>query len=135
MDEQIKIPLDLTQKAQNAIDLLFNKLSGVNALLVASVDGFPIAYRAIIDVDANKVAAMASSFSALGVVVADESHIGSKKVVTLEAEDGYVILLDISHIDFPMVLSITASKNTVLAQTLYLARETIKEIQSTTSSL
>ena len=69
------------------------------------------------------------------MVVADESHIGSKKVVTLEAEDGYVILLDISHIDFPMVLSITASKNTVLAQTLYLARETIKEIQSTTSSL
>ncbi len=135
MDEQIKIPLELTQKAQNAIDLLFNKLSGVNALLIASVDGFPIAYRAIIDVDANKVAAMASSFSALGVVVADESHIGSKKVVTLEAEDGYVILLDISHIDFPMVLSITASKNTVLAQTLYLARETIKEIQSTTSSL
>lgn len=135
MDEQIKIPLELAQKAQNAIDLLFNKLSGVNALLVASVDGFPIAYRAIIDVDANKVAAMASSFSALGVVVADESHIGSKKVVTLEAEDGYVILLDISHIDFPMVLSITASKNTVLAQTLYLARETIKEIQSTTSSL
>ena len=135
MDEQIKIPLELSQKAQNAIDLLFNKLSGVNALLIASVDGFPIAYRAIIDVDANKVAAMASSFSALGVVVADESHIGSKKVVTLEAEDGYVILLDISHIDFPMVLSITASKNTVLAQTLYLARETIKEIQSTTSSL
>ncbi len=135
MDEQIKIPLELAQKAQSAIDLLFNKLSGVNALLVASVDGFPIAYRAIIDVDANKVAAMASSFSALGVVVADESHIGSKKVVTLEAEDGYVILLDISHIDFPMVLSITASKNTVLAQTLYLARETIKEIQSTTSSL
>ena len=135
MDEQIKIPLELAQKAQNAIDLLFNKLSGVNALLVASVDGFPIAYRAIIDVDANKVAAMASSFSALGVVVADESHIGSKKVVTLEAEDGYVILLDISHIDFPMVLSITASKNTVLAQTLYLARETIKEIQSTTASL
>ena len=125
----------MAQKAQSAIDLLFNKLSGVNALLVASVDGFPIAYRAIIDVDANKVAAMASSFSALGVVVADESHIGSKKVVTLEAEDGYVILLDISHIDFPMVLSITASKNTVLAQTLYLARETIKEIQSTTSSL
>ena len=135
MDEQIKTPLELAQKAQNAIDLLFNKLSGVNALLVASVDGFPIAYRAIIDVDANKVAAMASSFSALGVVVADESHIGSKKVVTLEAEDGYVILLDISHIDFPMVLSITASKNTVLEQTLYLARETIKEIQSTTSSL
>ena len=135
MDEQIKIPLELAQKAQSAIDLLFNKLSGVNALLVASVDGFPIAYRAIIDVDANKVAAMASSFSALGVVVADESHIGSKKVVTLEAEDGYVILLDISDIDFPMVLSITASKNTVLAQTLYLARETIKEIQSTTSSL
>ena len=135
MNEQIKIPLELAQKAQSAIDLLFNKLSGVNALLVASVDGFPIAYRAIIDVDANKVAAMASSFSALGVVVADESHIGSKKVVTLEAEDGYVILLDISHIDFPMVLSITASKNTVLAQTLYLARETIKEIQSTTSSL
>ena len=135
MDEQIKIPLELAQKAQNAIDLLFNKLSGVNALLVASVDGFPIAYRAIIDVDANKVAAMASSFSALGVVVADESHNGSKKVVTLEPEDGYVILLDISHIDFPMVLSITASKNTVLAQTLYLARETIKEIQSTTSSL
>lgn len=129
MDEQVKIPTELALSAQQAIDTLFNKLSGVKALVVASVDGFSVASRAIIDVDANKVAAMASSFSALGVVVAEESHIGAKKVVTLEAESGYVILLDIARADFPMVLSITASSDTVLAQTLYLARETIAHLQ------
>lgn len=129
MDEQVKIPAELALSAQQAIDTLFNKLSGVKALVVASVDGFSVASRAIIDVDANKVAAMASSFSALGVVVAEESHIGAKKVVTLEAESGYVILLDIARADFPMVLSITASSDTVLAQTLYLARETIAHLQ------
>jgi hypothetical protein len=130
MDEQVNIPAELAQRAQNAIDILFNKLSGVKALVVASVDGFSLASRAIIDLDANKVAAMASSFSALGVVVAEESHMGAKKVVTLEAEDGYVILLDIARADFPMVLSITASRDTVLAQTLYLARETIAQMQA-----
>jgi hypothetical protein len=114
---------------QNAIDVLFTKLSGVQALVVASIDGFAVASRAIIEVDANKVAAMASSFSALGVVVAEESHIGAKKIVTLEAQDGYVILLDIARTDFPMVLSITASSNTVLAHTLYLAREALAQIQ------
>ena len=97
---------------------------------MASIDGFAVASRAVIDVDANKVAAMASSFSALGVVVAEESHIGLKKIVTLEAQNGYVILLDIPRNDFPMVLSISASSDTVLAQTLYLARETIAQIQS-----
>ena len=130
MDEQVNISPALVHSAQNAIDSLFSKLSGVKALVVASVDGFAVASRAVIDVDANKVAAMASSFSALGVVVAEESHIGLKKIVTLEAQNGYVILLDIPRNDFPMVLSISASSDTVLAQTLYLARETIAQIQS-----
>lgn len=130
MHEQVKIPAELAPKAQQVIDTLFNKLSGVKALVVASIDGFSVASRAITDVDANKIAAMASSFSALGVVVAEESHIGAKRVVTLEAESGYVILLDIPRTDFPMVLSITASSDTVLAQTLYLARESIAQIQS-----
>ena len=130
MDEQIKIPPALAQSAQTAIDSLFGKLAGVKALVVASIDGFSVASRASIELDANKVAAMASSFSALGVVVAEESHMGAKKVVTLEAESGYVILLDIARADLPMVLSITASSDTVLAQTLYLARETIAAIQA-----
>jgi hypothetical protein len=129
MDEQVNIPSALSESVQNAIDVLFTKLSGVQALVVASIDGFAVASRAIIEVDANKVAAMASSFSALGVVVAEESHIGAKKIVTLEAQDGYVILLDIARTDFPMVLSITASSNTVLAHTLYLAREALAQIQ------
>ena len=130
MDEQVNISPALAHSAQNAIDSHFGKLSGVKALVVASIDGFAVASRAVIDVDANKVAAMASSFSALGVVVAEESHIGLKKIVTLEAQNGYVILLDIPRNDFPMVLSISASSDTVLAQTLYLARETIAQIQS-----
>ena len=129
MDEQVNISPALAHSAQNAIDSLFGKLSGVKALVVASIDGFAVASRAVIDVDANKVAAMASSFSALGVVVAEESHIGLKKIVTLEAQNGYVILLDIPRNDFPMVLSITASSNTVLAHTLYLAREALAQIQ------
>lgn len=128
MEEQVKIPEHLAQHTQTAIDKLFDKLSGVKALVVASIDGFAVAQRAAIDIDAHKVAAMASSFSALGVVVAEESHMGAKKVVTLEAQNGYVILLDIPRPDYPLVLSITASSDTVLAQTLYLARETIGEI-------
>ncbi|MFI0545895.1 MAG: roadblock/LC7 domain-containing protein [Brachymonas sp.] len=129
MDEQVNIPEGLALLAQTAINALFAKLSGVKALVVASVDGFSVASHSVIDIDANKVAAMASSFSALGVVVAEESHMGNKKVVTLEAADGYVILLDIPRPDYPLVLSITASSDTILAQTLYLARETITQIQ------
>ncbi len=129
MDEQVNIPEGLALLAQTAINALFAKLSGVKALVVASVDGFSVASHSVIDIDANKVAAMASSFSALGVVVAEESHMGHKKVVTLEAADGYVILLDIPRPDYPLVLSITASSDTILAQTLYLARETITQIQ------
>lgn len=129
MDEQVNIPEGLALLAQTAINALFAKLSGVKALVVASVDGFSVASHSVIDIDANKVAAMASSFSALGVVVAEESHMGNKKVVTLEAADGYVILLDIPRHDYPLVLSITASSDTILAQTLYLARETITQIQ------
>ena len=126
--EQVKIPAHLAQKAQRNIDELFDQLVGVKALVVASIDGFAVAAKSIIEVDANKIAAMASSFSSLGVVVAEESLLGNKKIVTLEADGGYVVLLDIKHTEFPMILSITASSDMVLAHMLYLARESINRI-------
>ncbi len=128
MDEKVNIPADLAQRTQTLLDALWDKLSGVKALVIASVDGFAVASRASLDIDANKVAAMASSFSALGVVVAEESHMGAKKTVTLEVANGYVILLDIARSDYPMVLSITAGEDAILAQVLYLARESISKM-------
>jgi hypothetical protein len=132
MEETTHIPPDLAAQTQGVIDSLFSSLNGVKALVVASIDGFSVAQRSSIAIDAHKVAAMASSFSALGVVVAEENHMGAKRVVTLEADGGYVILLDIPRADFPLVLSITASKDTILAQTLYLAREAIAHMMQTT---
>ena len=75
--EQVKIPAHLAEKAQTSIDELFEKLVGVQALVVASIDGFAVASKSIVEVDANKIAAMASSFSSLGVVVAQESLLGA----------------------------------------------------------
>lgn len=126
--EQVKIPAHLAEKAQTSIDELFEKLVGVQALVVASIDGFAVVSKSIVEVDANKIAAMASSFSSLGVVVAQESLLGNKKIVTLEADGGYVVLLDIKHAEFPMILSISASSDVVLAHMLYLARESVNRI-------
>ena len=51
--EQVKIPAHLAEKAQTSIDELFEKLVGVQALVVASIDGFAVASKSIVEVDAK----------------------------------------------------------------------------------
>ena len=53
-----------------------DEVSGVTAVVVASIDGFDIASAIRGDIDPSRVAAIASSISAISGVVAQEAALG-----------------------------------------------------------
>lgn len=118
----------LQQAVESAVEGLMLNLKDLSAALVASTDGFEIAARAQSSVDVSKLAAMACSISALGSMVGEESAIGQYQNVVVEADEGYVVILDIPHPSFPMILSLVASRDEILGQVLYRAKRVVSRL-------
>ena len=59
-------------------------MEGVNTVVVATVDGFDVA-SALRTGEAARVAAMASSISAISAVVSQEARLGRNKSVTMRS--------------------------------------------------
>ena len=107
---------------EQVLDEFMEELKGLTAVLVASSDGFEVAARGRSSLEVSKLAAMACSISALGGMVGDESAIGQYQNVVVEADDGYVVILDIPHPEYPMILNMVATREEVLGQVLYRAK-------------
>jgi predicted regulator of Ras-like GTPase activity (Roadblock/LC7/MglB family) len=118
----------LQKQAQAELDELMNSLSGLSAGVIATSDGFEVAARARAGVEVSKLAAMACSISALGAMVGVESEIGQYQNVVVEADEGYVVIIDIPHPLYPMILNLVAARNEVLGQVLYLAKRAVSRV-------
>ncbi|MCU1718476.1 roadblock/LC7 domain-containing protein [Pseudomonas sp. 5P_3.1_Bac2] len=118
----------IQQQAQAELDELMQALSGLSAGVIATADGFEVAAQAKAGVEVAKLAAMACSISALGAMVGQESAIGHYQNVVVEADEGYVLILDIPHPVYPMILNLVAARNEVLGQVLYLAKRAVARV-------
>jgi predicted regulator of Ras-like GTPase activity (Roadblock/LC7/MglB family) len=118
----------IQQLAQSELDELMQALGGLSAGVIASADGFEVAAQAKPGVEVSKLAAMACSISALGAMVGQESAIGHYQNVVVEADAGYVLILDIPHPLYPMILNLVAARNEVLGQVLYLAKRAVARV-------
>ena len=78
------------REAQNFLD----EVNGVTAVVIATVDGFDVA-SAMRAGDAARVAAMASSISAISSVVSQEANLGRNKSVTIDTESGFAMVYSV----------------------------------------
>ncbi len=101
---------------------LLERVKGIHAVVVSTEDGFEVAAYAENKAQTRRLAAMASSLSALCDVAGEESQLGLSQSVTISAAEGHIVLLKVDRQDLPLTLSVVARKDTVIGQVLYFAR-------------
>ncbi len=116
------LPPHLITLADNALKGLMRQVHGAVAAVVSTADGFDIASQLENTSDAAKLAAMASSITAICSVVGEESDVGTHESISIEFEKGYAVMIHVPHAAYPMILSVVASKTAVLAQMVYFAK-------------
>jgi uncharacterized protein len=120
----MKVSDKLSKKAQTQLRALMDGSNGVLAVVVSSVDGFDVAATARNPEQVARMAAMASSISAIGSVIGQETQLGANRGITLNIDRGYVVMVEVPHPTTPMILSVVADTNAVLGQLNYMARAT-----------
>ncbi|WP_028601598.1 roadblock/LC7 domain-containing protein [Ottowia thiooxydans] len=122
MSTNLNLAPGVKEIASREAELFLNEVNGVTAVVVASIDGFDIA-AAMKHGDAARVAAMASSISAIGSVVSQEANLGRSKSVTINTESGFAMVYAVHRTDAELIVNVIADGNAILAQVAYRAAE------------
>lgn len=105
--------------AQQEADKIMAETEGVTAVVIATVDGFDIASAASSKLDPSRIAAMASSISAIAYVVSDEAKLGKGKRVTIETQTGFAVVYSVPRTDTELVVIVISDGRTLLGQIAY----------------
>lgn len=109
------IRLLAAQQAQGILD----DISGVAAVVVATVDGFDVASVVRNGLDPARIAALASSIAAIGEVVATEARLGRNKSVTIDTEAGFAVIYSVHRQDLSLVINVIATSEALVGQVNY----------------
>ena len=115
------MPAGLREAARRAALLCLAEVAGVTAVVIATVDGFDLASAFRGDQDAARIAAMASSISAISSVVALEAGLGKFKSVTINTDSGFAIVQAVPRDDVELVIHVIAGGDAILAQSMHRA--------------
>ena len=123
----------LRPAAEAAIDAVLQEASFARAAVVSTEDGFLLASRTApgradrgVPGDASRLAAMAGSLAALGTVAAEESALGACLDLVVEAEGGYLLVLQAKRAEATLILSVMAGRDALLGQLLFVAKQAVR---------
>ena len=119
MIDLISLPPGLREAAQQEAAACVADVSGVTASVVATVDGFDVASAFRGAHDAARIAAIASSISAISNVVSLEAQLGNFKSVTINTDAGFVIVHAVQRPDVELVINVIADGSAILAQAMH----------------
>jgi predicted regulator of Ras-like GTPase activity (Roadblock/LC7/MglB family) len=105
---------ELRLRATRLAEAILGETHGVSAVLAATVDGFELGGATSAGLDPARVAALASSMSAIGDVVAAEARMGASKCVTVETQNGFLLVQSIPRTPTPLVITVVAGEGAVL---------------------
>ncbi len=98
---------------------LVQSTKGVNAALLATVDGFKLCSVMIEEDNTDRLSAASSSLLALAVSLSTEFGLEKCKSIHIDSETGKVWLSQINADEYSLVLLIQGSVNAMLGQILY----------------
>ena len=129
LNNQRQIPQELTDQAFKQTHELLNMVSGVDFVMLCSSDGFELALASKKNLgNSGKIAAVSSSILARVSAFISEIHLAGCKTITLDADNGKVILTAVEHPQHPMVLVAVASKDVLIGQLLYAIKKTAETL-------
>ena len=116
----VKINLAPSAKviASREAENMLSEVDGVTAVVIATLDGFDVA-SAMRHGDPARVAAMASSISAISSVVSQEASLGRNKSVTIDTESGFAVVFSVHRPDADLVINDIADGSAILGQVAY----------------
>ena len=116
----VKINLAPSAKviASREAEKMLSEVDGVTAVVIATLDGFDVA-SAMRHGDPARVAAMASSISAISSVVSQEASLGRNKSVTIDTESGFAVVFSVHRPDADLVINVNADGSAILGQVAY----------------
>ena len=106
-------------KALTEVQRLLYDVSSLRAVVLATIDGFDVASAMRDELEPARIAAMASSISAISEVVSQEARLGRGKCVTLDTEEGFALVHAVHHPVVPLVINVIAGKDAILGQISY----------------
>jgi predicted regulator of Ras-like GTPase activity (Roadblock/LC7/MglB family) len=116
--------------AQDQARKMLEEVTGVMAVVVATTDGFDIASAVTRDIDPVRVAALASSISAIGAVVSQEARLGRNRSVTINTDAGFAFLSAVGRMDVNLVVNVIANEHAILGQVAYRSVEFVKVLEA-----
>ncbi len=116
--------------AQDQARRMLEEVSGVVAVVIATTDGFDIASAVTRDIDPVRVAALASSISAIGAVVSQEARLGRSRSVTINTDAGFAFLSAIHRKDVDLVVNVIANEHAILGQVAYRSGECVRALEA-----
>mgnify|MGYP003941005641 CR=1 FL=1 len=116
--------------AQDEARRMLEEVSGIMAVVVATTDGFDIASAVTRDIDPVRVAALASSISAIGAVVSQEAQLGRSRSVTINTDAGFAFLSAINRTDVNLVVNVIANEHAILGQVAYRSNACVKALEA-----
>ena len=116
----VKINLAPSAKviASREAEKMLSEVDGVTAVVIATLDGFDVA-SAMRHGDPARVAAIASSISAISSVVSQEASLGRNKSVTIDTESGFAVVFSVHRPDADLVINVIADGSAILGQVAY----------------
>ena len=118
MSVKLELAPTVIPLAQREAQEILDQVDGVTGAVIATVDGFDIA-SAMRSGDASRVAAMASSISAISAVVSQEASLGRNKSVTIDTEAGFAVVHSVYREDAELVIIAIAHGGALLGQVNY----------------
>ena len=119
----------LQQACEKSIDELMLQVGGIKAIVVATEDGFEVAARVQNTALINRLSAMASSLAALGAMAGEESQLGVCQSMLMEADDGYIAIVQVRRPDVSLILSVITGRGAVVGQVLYFSKKIAQALQ------
>jgi len=109
-------------------DELLEKLPDARAVLVATEDGFELAYAMRDAIEPARLAAMTSSIAAIGDIASREAGIGQTRCFLLEASDGYLVMRSAQHRQFKLVLTALTRRDALLGMVMNAVNESSRAL-------
>jgi len=115
-------------RSQHKVKELVASDLGIQAAVLATVDGFSVASAMVDGSDPERIAALASSIASIGSVATQEAGLGRCSSVILNTDQGFAVVRQFQKNNMDVVLILVADGKVLLAQVMYRANEFAKEL-------
>lgn len=120
-----QIPQSLIETGRMQIHELLNNVSGLDFVMLCSSDGFQLALASKKKLEnTGKIAAVSSSILAMVSAFISEINLVGCKTLSLDAENGHVVLTGVEHAHYPMLIVAVGSSDVLIGQMRYEVKKT-----------